>query len=192
MRRTIPHLGSHPASSHFARCDPGGSRVSRPALLLDSRSDFDQDGDIEEVLAEAHVGDRQPNPLCPGGIPPAGLTRPEDAGGARTLLLAAQWAEAQVAIDEAAGDAGKAVVVGAIAVVAALAYGASVFAPLALALFIIALVWPMQKRVQSVMPRSLALILSSLVIITVFIALAWLTTWAAGRPSPKAESTTEP
>jgi AI-2 transport protein TqsA len=71
--------------------------------------------------------------------------------------------------------------VGAIAVVAALAYASSVFAPLALGVFIIALVWPMQKRVQSVMPKSMALIVSSVVVIAVFVAMAWLTTWAAGR-----------
>lgn len=71
--------------------------------------------------------------------------------------------------------------IGAVAIIAALSLAASVFAPLALALFIIALVWPMQKRLQAVMPKSLALILSSIVVITVFVVLAWLTTWAAGR-----------
>lgn len=71
--------------------------------------------------------------------------------------------------------------IAAVAIVAALSFAASVFAPLALALFIIAIVWPMQMRLQSVLPKSLALVFSAIVVITVILILAWLTSWAAGR-----------
>jgi predicted PurR-regulated permease PerM len=65
--------------------------------------------------------------------------------------------------------------------VAALSLGATVFSPLVFALFIIALAWPMQHRLQRQTPKSIALLLSAIVILAVFLALAWLTSWAAGR-----------
>jgi AI-2 transport protein TqsA len=68
-----------------------------------------------------------------------------------------------------------------VALMASMSLAASVFAPITFALFIIALAWPMQHRLQGFMPKSVALLLSAVVILAVFFLLAWLTTWAAGR-----------
>ncbi|MFN3671229.1 MAG: AI-2E family transporter [Bosea sp. (in: a-proteobacteria)] len=76
---------------------------------------------------------------------------------------------------------GALVIVAIILVVAALSVASSVFAPVAFALFIIALVWPLQKRLQSVLPRLLALAISILVMVTAFFAFGSLIVWAFGR-----------
>ena len=57
----------------------------------------------------------------------------------------------------------------------------SVFAPVAFALFIIALVWPLQKRLQAVLPRLLALAISIVVMVVAFVAFGSLIAWAFGR-----------
>lgn len=65
---------------------------------------------------------------------------------------------------------------------AAAAYQASsVFAPLALALFIIAIVWPLQRLLQSRMPRLLALAITIVVTIAVCLGFASLVVWGFGR-----------
>ena len=69
----------------------------------------------------------------------------------------------------------------AILVIAALAVARVVFAPLTFALFVIAIVWPLQARLQSRMPKLLALALTMLATIVVFGAFAWTITWAFGR-----------
>jgi AI-2 transport protein TqsA len=62
------------------------------------------------------------------------------------------------------------------------AYQASeVFAPLALALFIIALVWPLQSWLQARMPALLALAITMAVTVAVCIAFASLVVWGFGR-----------
>ncbi|MBR1211388.1 AI-2E family transporter [Bradyrhizobium sp. JYMT SZCCT0180] len=74
--------------------------------------------------------------------------------------------------------------VGIIAVVllaAALRQASAVFAPLALALFIIAIVWPLQSRLQAKMPKLLALALTIVVTIVVCLAFASLAAWGFGR-----------
>ncbi|MGE9007292.1 AI-2E family transporter [Leptospira interrogans] len=74
--------------------------------------------------------------------------------------------------------------VGIIAVVllaAAVRQASAVFAPLALALFIIAIVWPLQSRLQAKMPRLLALALTIVVTIVVCLAFASLAAWGFGR-----------
>jgi len=48
-------------------------------------------------------------------------------------------------------------IIAAVRVAAALAQASRVFAPLAAALFIIAIVWPVQKQLQSWMPKLAAL-----------------------------------
>lgn len=68
-----------------------------------------------------------------------------------------------------------------VAVIAALSLASSVFAPIAFALFIIAITWPLQRRLQSVMPKLLALAFTALVVVTVLIAFGSLITWAASR-----------
>jgi AI-2 transport protein TqsA len=62
------------------------------------------------------------------------------------------------------------------------AYQASeVFAPLALALFIIAIVWPLQSWLQARMPALLALAITMTVTVAVCIAFASLVAWGFGR-----------
>ena len=74
--------------------------------------------------------------------------------------------------------------VGIIAVIllaAAAGQASAVFAPLALALFIIAIVWPLQNRLQAKMPKLLALAVTIVVTIVVCFAFAWLAAWGFGR-----------
>ena len=76
------------------------------------------------------------------------------------------------------------IAVGIIAVIllAAVARQASaVFAPLALALFIIAIVWPLQNRLQAKMPKLLALAATIVVTIAVCLVFASLAAWGFGR-----------
>jgi predicted PurR-regulated permease PerM len=76
------------------------------------------------------------------------------------------------------------IVVGVIAVIAifaAIRVASSVFAPVACALFVIAIVWPMQRRLQSYLPKLLALAIIMLASIVVFVAFASLAAWAFGR-----------
>jgi len=61
---------------------------------------------------------------------------------------------------------------------AALEQASSVFAPLALALFIIAIVWPLQERLQSRLPKLLALGITLVVTVAVCLAVASLAVWA--------------
>ena len=56
-----------------------------------------------------------------------------------------------------------------------------VFAPLALALFIIALVWPLQSWLQARMPALLALAITMMVTVAVCIVFASLVVWGFGR-----------
>ena len=69
----------------------------------------------------------------------------------------------------------------AVLAVWALSVAESVFAPLAFALFIIAIAWPLQRRLQTKMPRLLALALTMAAVILVVVGFAWLVAWAAGR-----------
>ncbi|MET3839221.1 AI-2E family transporter [Bradyrhizobium sp. OAE829] len=74
--------------------------------------------------------------------------------------------------------------VGIIAVVllaAAVRQASAVFAPLALALFIIAIVWPLQSSLQAKMPKLLALATTIVVTIVVCLAFASLAAWGFGR-----------
>jgi AI-2 transport protein TqsA len=57
----------------------------------------------------------------------------------------------------------------------------AVFAPLALAFFIIAIVWPLQSRLQAKMPKLLALAVTIVVTIVVCLAFASLAAWGFGR-----------
>src|SRR5690606_12393870 len=59
----------------------------------------------------------------------------------------------------------------------------SVFAPLAFALFIIALIWPLQRRLQNSMPQLLALAVTMAVSILVVIVFSSLVAWAGTRIS---------
>lgn len=76
---------------------------------------------------------------------------------------------------------GAQILIAAILAVAALSIASSVFAPVAFALFIIALVWPLQRSLQMVLPRLLALAISVVVIVLAFFAFGSLIVWAFGR-----------
>ena len=83
-----------------------------------------------------------------------------------------------------ARDSALDVSVGIIAavVVSAAAYQAStVFAPLALALFIIAIMWPLQSWLQARMPGLIALALTMTVTVAACLAFASLVAWGFGR-----------
>ncbi len=68
-----------------------------------------------------------------------------------------------------------------IAIVTSLYLATSVFAPVACALFIIALAWPVQDWLQKRMPRLLALAIVMIVIVIVFFAFASVIAWGFGR-----------
>jgi predicted PurR-regulated permease PerM len=69
----------------------------------------------------------------------------------------------------------------AVLVAAAVQQASTVFAPLALAVFIIAIVWPLQHRLQSRMPQLLALAITMVVTVAVCLAFASLAVWGFGR-----------
>jgi AI-2 transport protein TqsA len=69
----------------------------------------------------------------------------------------------------------------AILVGAALYSARSVFAPTAFALFIIAIVWPLQRALQARLPKLLALAISILTTIVIVTAVASMIVWGFGR-----------
>jgi predicted PurR-regulated permease PerM len=73
------------------------------------------------------------------------------------------------------------VLIGVVITLAALKVGSAVFAPVAFALFLIALLWPLQSRLQVAMPRLLALSVSVLVLVVGFAGFASLVAWGFGR-----------
>jgi len=68
-----------------------------------------------------------------------------------------------------------------VAILAALNFASSVLAPVAYALFIIAIVWPMQSCLQSHLPRLLALAVVILLLVVVFVVFASLVASSFGR-----------
>jgi len=73
------------------------------------------------------------------------------------------------------------VLIAVVVVIAALSTASSVFTPVAFALLIIALIWPLQLLLQSVMPRLVALAISVLAMVFVFLAFGSLIGWAFTR-----------
>ena len=72
-------------------------------------------------------------------------------------------------------------IIAAILIAAALAQASRVFAPLAAAIFIIAVVWPIQRRLQRWMPKLAALAITIVITVAVCFALASLAVWGFGR-----------
>jgi len=72
-------------------------------------------------------------------------------------------------------------IIAAVAISAAAYQAASVFAPLVLALFIIAIVWPLQNWLRMRMPSLVALAITLVVIVTVGLSFASLAVWGFGR-----------
>ena len=72
-------------------------------------------------------------------------------------------------------------IIAAVMIGVAVSQASDVFAPLALALFIIALIWPLQSWLQARMPALLALAITMAVTVAVCIAFASLVAWGFGR-----------
>ena len=68
-----------------------------------------------------------------------------------------------------------------IAIFTAAYFSRTVFAPVAMALFSIAIVWPLQNYLNSRLPTLLALAIVMLLTLVVFVAFAWLIAWGFGR-----------
>jgi AI-2 transport protein TqsA len=68
-----------------------------------------------------------------------------------------------------------------VAIFAALYFASAIFAPVAFALLIIAIVWPLQSRLQSLLPRLIALAIVIVITVVVFLAFASLVAWSFGR-----------
>jgi AI-2 transport protein TqsA len=75
----------------------------------------------------------------------------------------------------------SAAIVVSVAVSFAAYAGASVLAPLSVALFVIGIVWPMQRTLQTCMPKLVSLAITLIVTITVCVAFASLAVWGFGR-----------
>ena len=73
--------------------------------------------------------------------------------------------------------------VAAVLIAAALAQAGAVFEPLALAFFIIAVVWPLQHWLQLRIPKLLALLVTITVTVSVCLGFASLVVWGFGRVS---------
>jgi AI-2 transport protein TqsA len=72
-------------------------------------------------------------------------------------------------------------IIAAVVLAAAAAQASRVFAPLALAIFIIAIVWPLQNRLQAWMPKLVALAITIIVTIAVCLAFGSMVAWGFGR-----------
>ena len=70
---------------------------------------------------------------------------------------------------------------GAIIVLTALYFTGTVFAPLAFAVLIIALMWPLQERLQVRLPKLVALFLTMLATVVILAAFVSLIAWGFGR-----------
>jgi len=71
--------------------------------------------------------------------------------------------------------------IGIVIILAALKAADAVVAPVAFALFLIALLWPLQRWLQAVMPKLLALAVNIFVLVIAFTAFASLIAWGFGR-----------
>ncbi|WP_425482733.1 AI-2E family transporter [Chelativorans xinjiangense] len=69
----------------------------------------------------------------------------------------------------------------AILLLAALYFADAIIAPVACALFIIAIAWPLQDRLQTRLPQLLALAIVVTLIVLVFIVFASVVAWGFGR-----------
>jgi AI-2 transport protein TqsA len=79
------------------------------------------------------------------------------------------------------GLRGAVVLIAAIVILAAAAYARSFLAPIAFALFIAAIVWPLQSALQKMMPRVAALGIVTATIVVVFLLFGALISWSFGR-----------
>jgi AI-2 transport protein TqsA len=75
----------------------------------------------------------------------------------------------------------SAVVLAVIVTLAALALARSVMTPVAFALFVIALVWPLQRRLHRRLPQLLAVLITAAVALLAIVIGCWLIVWGFGR-----------
>jgi len=68
----------------------------------------------------------------------------------------------------------------AVLLFAALYFARSIFAPVAFSLFVIAIVWPLQRTLEARVPRLLALVVTLVVTLLVIAVLGYLIVWAFG------------
>jgi AI-2 transport protein TqsA len=78
------------------------------------------------------------------------------------------------------GERAATVLIAAIVILAAAVYARSFLAPIAFALFIAAIVWPLQSLLQKAMPRIAALGVVTAVIVIVFLLFGALIAWSFG------------
>lgn len=79
-----------------------------------------------------------------------------------------------------AGNATLILIAGCV-LIALLHYGGAVFAPVVFALFIIMLVWPVQRGLSSFMSRYLALVVTFLLVVFLLLGFGWLIAWTVGQ-----------
>jgi AI-2 transport protein TqsA len=82
------------------------------------------------------------------------------------------------------GDRGLRASIGvctAVIVVTALYFAGTVFAPLAFALLIISMIWPVQKRLRARLPKLVALAVSMLMTVVILMSFGSLIAWGFGR-----------
>jgi AI-2 transport protein TqsA len=72
-------------------------------------------------------------------------------------------------------------IVAVVAAAFAIREAEGVFKPLALALFIIAIVWPLQRWLEARMPKLIALTITLILIVAVCLVFASLITWGFGE-----------
>jgi AI-2 transport protein TqsA len=72
----------------------------------------------------------------------------------------------------------------AVLVFAGLYFARSILAPVAFSLFVIAIVWPLQRTLEIRIPRLLALVVSLAVTLLVITVLGYSIVWAFGTPRP--------
>jgi AI-2 transport protein TqsA len=73
-----------------------------------------------------------------------------------------------------------AVICAAILTLAALWAARAVMAPVAFALFIMALVWPLQRRLKAPLPQLIAVLLTAVVVLLAIAGCGWLVVWGFG------------
>lgn len=75
----------------------------------------------------------------------------------------------------------SATIIATLGVFAALYNSTSILAPVACAFFIVAIVWPLQSRLQSHLPQLVALAITVCVVLVAFSAFALVVSWGVGR-----------
>lgn len=79
------------------------------------------------------------------------------------------------------GSKASLIIISLVLLCAALSYASTIFAPVAFALLLAALLWPVQRRLQSILPRYVALLITLVLFGLVFVLFGWTITWAFGR-----------